>query len=105
MKRDLETWAWAALLIWLGVRNLLAFLPEGTGALGVGLILLGLNAVRARLDIPIKPLTSLIGGLALVWGGTKLANELWILPFEVSALSTVMISLYIFAHLGMVARR
>lgn len=96
MKRDLETLAWAALLIWLGVRNLLPFLPNGTGALGIGLILLGLNAVRAHYGIPVKPFTSLLGWLALAWGATELANDLWTLPFKIPAFAIVLVILGVF---------
>ena len=46
LNRNLETIAWGALFIWWGITELFQFLPHGTGAIGIGLILLGLNVAR-----------------------------------------------------------
>jgi hypothetical protein len=43
----LEAIAWVPLLIWWGITELVKVLPDGTGAIGVGLILIGLNAARS----------------------------------------------------------
>jgi hypothetical protein len=66
--------AWAALLIWWGVRWLVSALPEGSGLIGTGLILLGLNAVRAAQRIPTRWATTALGILALEWGALELAG-------------------------------
>ena len=43
---DLGAIAWGALFILWGLTELFPSLPEGTGALGIGAILLGLNLAR-----------------------------------------------------------
>ena len=75
--RRFETLAWGLLFIWLGAWwGLLEgkFLPGGTGALGVGLILVGLNLARWFKGIPISILSSTFGALFLMLGALKLAN-------------------------------
>jgi hypothetical protein len=57
LNRKYETIAWGAFFIWLGVTNLLRGLPEGTGALGIGVILLGLNLARYVRNIPTSGVT------------------------------------------------
>ena len=54
LNRRYETIAWGTLLIWVGARDLMPGLPTGTGMLGIGLILLGLNLARRLYDIPIN---------------------------------------------------
>ncbi len=44
---DLDTIAWGALFILWGITELFPALPDGTGALGIGAILLGLNLARS----------------------------------------------------------
>lgn len=51
--------------------------PDGTWLIGIGLILLSLNAVRKLNGIPVRVLPSVLGALALVtglaeYGGMKL---------------------------------
>ena len=75
--RRFETFAWGLLFIWLGAWwGLLEgkFLPGGTGALGVGLILVGLNLTRWLKGIAISLWSSALGALFLILGGLKLAN-------------------------------
>ena len=43
LNRNLEMVAWGAFFIWWGITELFNFLPHGTGAIGIGLILLGLE--------------------------------------------------------------
>ncbi len=73
----LETLAWGLLFIWLGAWwGILGdkVFPGGTGALGVGLILIGLNVARWLKGIPISILSSSFGALFLILGGMKLAD-------------------------------
>ena len=75
--RKLETSAWGLLLIWWGLRWWsLAFLPNGVGLVGTGLILLGLNMIRSLNNIPIKGSTNTIGILALVFGGLLMTSDI-----------------------------
>jgi len=82
LHRDLDTLAWGALFIWWGVTELFPFLPHGTGAIGIGLILLGLNVARSLTGEPTRSFTTTLGILALVLGGLELANSILHLPFE-----------------------
>jgi hypothetical protein len=99
-KRDFETIAWGAIFIWWGVTELVPALPAGSGALGFGLILLGLNAARSRSGIPTSSFSIGLGIIALVWGGLELAGPLLHLPFELPTFAIVLIAfgIYILAR-------
>ena len=91
--RDYETIAWGLLLIWWGLRWwLLASLPNGVGLLGTGVILLGLNAVRSLNGIPARNITTVLGLLALAFGGLLLAREILNLPFEIPVFEILLIT-------------
>lgn len=73
--RKFETLAWGLLFVWLGAWwGFLedGVLPAGAGALGLGLILLGLNMARWLNEIPISTMSSAFGGLFFIMGGMKL---------------------------------
>ena len=91
--RSLDTLAWGAFFIWWGITELFGSLPEGVGALGVGLILLGLNMVRSMKGIPTSGFTTILGILALVWGGLELAGAALSLPFELPVFAILLIVL------------
>ena len=57
-----------ALLIWWGIVMMVHPLTIGMGAIGTGLIMLGVNAARSLKGIPTKGSTTVIGTIALVWG-------------------------------------
>ena len=87
LNRSLETLAWGLLFIWLGIWwgiiGLREFLPGGTGAFGIGLILLGLNGARWLKGISISLFSTSLGIFFLVLGGLKLARVvLHLPPFE-----------------------
>ena len=84
LNRNFETMAWGLLFILWGITVLFDFLPGGVGIAGTGLILLGLNAARLLNGIPTKGGTTILGILALVWGGLELARPILHLPFELS---------------------
>ncbi len=90
MNRNIETLAWGALFVWWGI-TLLISLPTGVGLIGVGLILLGANAVRYFQGIPINGFSACIGVLALIWGGLELAGT--VLPFELPVFAILLIAL------------
>ena len=68
--QQLRNIAWALFLIMMGGLWLLpnAWIPSGAWAIGVGLLLLGLNAARHYFGIPICLSTVTIGLVALVCG-------------------------------------
>jgi hypothetical protein len=93
LNRNLEVMAWGALFIWWGITELFPFLPHGAGAIGVGLILLGLNAARSLNGVPANGFTVTLGILALVWGGLELAGSLLALPFDIPVFAILLIVL------------
>ena len=68
-------------------------LPHGTGAIGIGLIWLGLNAARALKGVPTSGLTTTLGVLALVLGGLELASSAMHLSFELPVFAILLIVL------------
>ncbi len=90
MNRNIETLAWGALFVWWGI-TLLVTLPAGVGLIGVGLILLGANAVRYSQGIRINGFSACIGVLAVIWGGLELAGT--VLPFELPVFAILLIAL------------
>ncbi len=88
-----ERIAWGAFFIWWGITELFQVLPKGTGLLGFGLILLGLNVARALNGVPTSGLTITLGILALVLGGLELAGAFLSLPFEIPVFAVLLIVL------------
>ena len=93
LNRNLETMAWGALFIWWGITELFQFLPHGTGAIGIGLIFLGLNVARWLNGIPTSGFSTMLGILALVLGGLELASSAMRLPFELPVFAILLIVL------------
>ncbi len=93
LNRNLETAAWGALFIWWGITELFQFLPHGTGAIGIGLIFLGLNVARSLNGIPTSGFSTTLGILALVLGGLELAGSALRLPFELPVFAILLIVL------------
>ena len=91
--RNLDTIAWGAFFVWWGITNLVVSLPKGVGAMGIGLIFLGLNIARSMKGIPVSGFTTILGILALVWGGLDLAGALLSLPFQMPAFAIIVIVL------------
>src|SRR5512141_2682016 len=91
--RKLEAIAWAAIFIWWGLTELFQPLPPGIGAVGIGVILLGLNAARSRSGIPASGFTTTLGILALVLGGLDLTAALLHLSFELPVFAILLIVL------------
>lgn len=91
--RNFEGLAWGAFFIWWGITELFQFLPRGTGAIGFGVILIGLNAARYLNGIPTSGLTITLGVLALVLGGLELAGAFLSLPFEIPVFAVLLIVL------------
>ena len=89
---NFEVLAWGSLLIWWGLRWWpLASLPNGTGLVGTGLILLGLNAIRLLKGVPTRRFTTVLGILALAFGGMLLLNSILQLSFELPVFEIILI--------------
>lgn len=76
LNKRLESIAWGLFLIMLGCQ---AFVPaarvnEGYWSIGVGFILLGLNAARYRNQIRMSGFTTILGIIALMTGIGELAG-------------------------------
>lgn len=91
--RRLEAVAWGAFFVWWGVTELFPSLPEGIGAIGIGLILLGLNVARSMSSIPASSFTTTLGILALVLGALELSRLVLRLPFELPVFGILLIVL------------
>lgn len=92
-KRDFEAIAWGAIFVWWGITELFPSLPAGTGALGFGLILLGLNAARHYSGVSTSRISITMGILAVVWGGLALAGVFLNLPFEIPIFAILLVVL------------
>jgi hypothetical protein len=70
LNKRLETIGWALFLIMIGGLGLVPNeqVPQGTWLIGVGLIMLGLNAARLINGIPMSGFSTVLGILALLAG-------------------------------------
>lgn len=93
LNQKFEALAWGAFFVWWGITELFPSLPEGMGAVGIGLILLGLNVARSLNGIPTSGFTNTLGILALVLGGLELASQVLHLPFELPVFAILLIVL------------
>lgn len=74
--RTLATIGWGVLFVWWGISILIGPITIGMSAIGTGLILLGVNAVRLLKRIPTNASTTAVGVIALVWGSLDHALSL-----------------------------
>jgi hypothetical protein len=93
LSRRLETIAWGTFFVWWGVTELFPSLPKGMGAIGIGVILLGLNAARSMNGIPTSGFTTTLGILALVLGVLDFSRGILHLPFELPVFGILLIVL------------
>ncbi len=68
LNHNLATIGWGMLLIWWGIVIMIDPLTIGMGAIGTGLICLGVNAARWLNGIPTKSSATEFAIIALVWG-------------------------------------
>jgi hypothetical protein len=90
---DLGTLAWGAFFILWGITEMIPSLPEGTGAIGIGLILIGLNLARLWKREPIGGFTTTFGILALLLGALQLARPYLHLSFELPIFAILLLTL------------
>ncbi len=95
--RNLATIGNGLLLIWWGIVIVVPPLTIGMGAVGTGLILLAVNALRWLNGIPTKGSTTTLGVIALAWG---LLEAVLNPRFEISfAMLLIIIGLVSFSSL------
>jgi hypothetical protein len=90
---NLEAIAWGSLFILWGITELFPSLPKGIGAIGIGLILIALNAARYWTGQPTSIFTITIGIFALLLGGLELARPLLNLTFELPIFAILLLAL------------
>jgi hypothetical protein len=90
---DLGTIAWGVFFILWGITQLFPSLPEGTGAIGIGIILIGLNLARLWKREPIGGFTTTFGILALLLGALQLARPYLHLSFELPIFAFLLLAL------------
>lgn len=73
LNKQLETTAWGLFLVMLGVTLFMKdLLPDGVTSIGVGLIMLGLNAARYFNKIRMSGFTTVLGILSVIGGVVQL---------------------------------
>ncbi|PKO14083.1 MAG: hypothetical protein CVU39_16015 [Chloroflexi bacterium HGW-Chloroflexi-10] len=90
---NFETFAWGALFILWGIMEMFKFLPKGTGALGIGLILISLNIARAITKQPISGFTTTIGIFALLAGGLEIVSPYLHFAFDIPVFAILLLVL------------
>lgn len=90
---DLEAIAWGTFFILWGFTSMFTFLPDGIGAIGIGLIMIGLNAARFLTGRSISGFTTTFGILAVLLGGLDLARTLLNLSFELPTFAILLLAL------------
>ena len=90
---DIDGIAWGAFFILWGITEMFPALPEGTGAIGIGIILVGLNLARLWKREPIGGFTTTFGILALLLGALQLARSYLHLSFELPIFAILLITL------------
>jgi Ca2+/Na+ antiporter len=86
-----EAVGWSLWLVWIGVTSIIPSLPDGTGMIGTGLLLLGLNVARYRRHIPISDFSLILGVLALLDGGVNLLHDLMAFHIELEFFPVLMV--------------
>jgi hypothetical protein len=97
---DLGAIAWGAFFVLWGISELFPSLPEGAGALGIGIILIGLNLARSWHGQPTSGFSSTFGILALLLGGLQLARPYLHLSFELPIFAILLLTLGLITLLG-----
>ena len=90
---DLEAIAWGVFFILWGITELLPSLPDGTGAISIGVILIGLNLARSWKGQPTSGFTTALGFLAILLGGLELAHPYLHLTFELPIFAILLLAL------------
>ena len=90
---DFGTIAWGAFFILWGLTEMFPSLPKGAGAIGLGVILVGLNLARLWNGQPISWFTTTFGILALLLGGLELVRPYLHLSFELPVFAILLLAM------------
>jgi hypothetical protein len=90
---DYNLVAWGAFFFLWGFTEMFKSLPDGIGAVGIGVILVGLNLVRYWNQQSISGFTTTLGVLALVLGVLELAIPFLHLSFELPIFAILLMVL------------
>jgi hypothetical protein len=90
---EFGTIAWGALFILWGLTEMFTSLPKGIGALGIGVILLGLNLARRWTGQRVSSFSTTVGALALLLGALELAQPYLHLSFELPIFAILLLAL------------
>jgi uncharacterized membrane protein HdeD (DUF308 family) len=90
---DFSTIAWGAIFILWGITEMIPTLPEGTGAVGIGIILIALNVARSWKGQSTSSYTTTLGVLLLLLGTLELARPLLHLSFDIPTFAILLLTL------------
>jgi hypothetical protein len=90
---DFGAIAWSAFFILWGITEMFKSLPDGTGTVGIGVILVSLNLARLWKGQPTSGFTTTFGVLALILGAFQLVRPFLNLPFELPIFAILLIVL------------
>ncbi len=93
VNQNFEAIAWGALFILWGLMAMFTTLPHGIGTVGIGLIMIGLNAARYLTGHPTSGFTTTLGILALLLGGLELGSSLLHFSFELPIFPILLLAL------------
>ena len=88
--------AWGAFFILWGLTAMFPSLPKGAGAIGIGVILVGLNLARLWNGQPINWFTTIIGSIALLLGGLDLVRAYLHISFDLPVFAILLLALGLF---------
>jgi hypothetical protein len=90
--RNLARAAWGSLLIWWGVVIIVNPFTIGIGAMGTGIVLLGINVFRWRKGYPTRGSTTQLGLMTLLWGLLDQGRHMLALPSGISFALLLVVS-------------
>jgi len=97
---DFGTFAWGALFILWGITEMFTSLPKGIGALGIGLILVGINLGRYLTGQRVSGFSTTLGILALLLGALELVQPYLHLSFELPIFAILLLALGLMTLVG-----
>ena len=90
---DFSAIAWGAFFILWGITEMFSSLPDGTGTVGIGVILVSLTLARSRKGQPTSGFTTTLGVLALLLGAMQLARPFLHLSFDLPVFAILLLAL------------
>ncbi|MFI5181492.1 MAG: hypothetical protein ACHQPI_08890 [Thermoanaerobaculia bacterium] len=94
MNRRYSLAGWGALLVWIGAVSILpgSRSPFGLGLLGIGVILLGIQAARRLIhEFPVNGTDITLGLIALSLGAAELFQSPMFIPFGLIAFGAILL--------------